>query len=311
MSKHALVVGTRGSALALWQAEHVVERLRASVPPVEAQVKRITTYGDRVRDRALSQVGGRGLFVKEIEHALLAGEVDLAVHSLKDMPTELPDGLMLGAILERADPRDALVSGDGTSTLSTLLVGATIGTSSLRRRAQLLAARADLEVVDLRGNVGTRLRKLRDGDCDAVVLAVAGLVRLGHAGAITQYLPLEVMLPAVGQGALCVEVRAGDSATRAVVARLDHRPTHQAALAERAFLRRLEGGCQVPVGAYAEVDGDQLDLQGLVALPDGASILRDEIQGEAAHAARLGQELAERMLAAGGRAILEEVRRGQ
>jgi hydroxymethylbilane synthase len=310
MSKQTLIVGTRGSTLALWQAEHVIERLRAIRPHLDLHLKTIKTHGDLVRDRALSQVGGKGLFVKEIESALLAGEIDLAVHSLKDMPTELPRGLALGAILARADARDALVvRGQGTD-LADLPEGAVVGTSSLRRRAQVLAQRPDLRVRDLRGNVDTRLRKLRSGQYDAVVLAAAGLVRLGHADEIDQYLPPNLMLPAVGQGALCVEIRANDSATRSLLAPLDHEPTHQATSAERAFLHRLEGGCQVPVAAYGQVHDSELQLWGLAASLDGKQLVKDEIRGPATSAVRLGSELAERVLAGGGQAILEEIRRG-
>lgn len=308
--KERLIIGTRASALALWQTDFVARRLRALLPGLEVEVRHIETLGDRVRDRALSLVGGKGLFVKEIEEALLAGEVDLAVHSLKDMPTEQPPGLVLGAILERADPRDALVSSLGTGDLAALPPGARVGTSSLRRRAQLLAARPDLQVSDLRGNVDTRLRKLYRGEYDAVVLAVAGLARLGHEEAFDQALPPEVMLPAVGQGALCVEVRADDAATLGRLAPLDHRPTRQATVAERAMLRRLEGGCQVPIGAYGQVDGGHLRLRGLVASPDGGRVLRDEVQGPAAEAERMGTLLAEQLLAAGAGEILAAVRRG-
>jgi len=232
--KDRLVIGTRASALALWQTEYVAAQLRAQLHGLEVEVRRIETRGDQVRDRALSLVGGKGLFVKEIEEALLAGEVDLAVHSLKDMPTEQPPGLLLAAILERADPRDALVSRQGTGGLAALPTGARVGTSSLRRRAQLLAARPDLQVADLRGNVDTRLHKLYAGEYEAIILAVAGLARLGHDEAFDQALAPEVMLPAVGQGALCVEVRVEDAATRARLAPLDHSPTRQATVAERA-----------------------------------------------------------------------------
>ena len=305
-----LVVGTRGSPLALWQTEHVVEQMRATRPHLDVELKTIKTQGDLVRDRALSQVGGKGLFVKEIENALLAGEIDLAVHSLKDMPTKQPEGLALGAILERADPRDALVVADGMGSLAALPQRARVGTSSLRRRAQLLAARPDLQVADLRGNVDTRLRKLRAGEYDAVMLAAAGLVRLGHADAIGQYLPVDLILPAVGQGALCVEVRADDEATQTLIAPLDHAPTRQATEAERTFLHRFGGGCQVPVGAYAEVSDGELRLLGLVASLDGTLLVRDEIRGPATVAVRLGTELAERVLAAGGESILEALRYG-
>jgi hydroxymethylbilane synthase len=317
MTSRKLVIGTRASALALWQTGYVVDQLRAVAPDLNVQIETIQTRGDRVRDRALSQVGGKGLFVKEIEDALLCGGsqghaagIDLAVHSLKDMPTEQPEGLVLGAILERADPRDALVVRGGRGRLNTLPAGARVGTSSLRRRAQLLAARPDLVVLDLRGNVDTRLRKLRQGQYDAVVLAAAGLARLGRAGAISQVLPLDLMLPAVGQGALCVEVRADDGATLDLIAALDHAPTRRAAEAERALLRCLEGGCQVPIGAHAQLDGDSLHLQGLVAALDGSRLVRDEVCGPASEAAELGSALARRLLAAGGEEILEEVRRG-
>jgi hydroxymethylbilane synthase len=309
MSQRTLVAGTRGSVLALWQAEHIRKRLCAFHPELDVVVKTIQTRGDLVLNLALSQVGGKGLFVKEIEQALLAGEIDLAVHSLKDMPTEQPDGLVLGAILERADSRDALVVRDGGDGLLALPSGARVGTSSLRRRAQLLAVRSDLEVLDLRGNVDTRLRKLGEGQYDAMVLAVAGLVRLGHAEAITQFLPVETMLPAVGQGALCIEVRSDDETIRGLISMLDHPPTRQTTEAERALLRRLEGGCQVPIGAFAEATEGMLRLRGLIAALDGSRLVRDEIRGPAADAAPLGTALAERMLSAGGEAILEEIRR--
>jgi hydroxymethylbilane synthase len=309
MSTHRIIVGTRGSALALWQTRHVVERLQAVSPDLDVHVEIIQTQGDLVRDRALSEVGGKGLFVKEIENALMAGEIDLAVHSLKDMPTEQPGGLALGAILERADPHDALIVRDGPDGLDSLPHGAHVGTSSLRRRAQLLAARPDLQILDLRGNVDTRLRKLIEGQYDAVVLAAAGLIRLGHALSPRQLLPLDLMLPAVGQGALCIEVRTEDEITQELIAPLEHLPTRRAAEAERAFLRRLEGGCQVPIGALAQVEGDRISLSGLIASPDGARLVRDQVQGSASDAVPLGVALAERLLAAGGHEILQEVRR--
>jgi hydroxymethylbilane synthase len=310
MNKQTLKVGTRGSALALWQTQHVVERLRAVAPGLDPRVETIKTHGDLVRDQALSKVGGKGLFVTEIEAALLSGKIDLAVHSLKDMPTELPHGLTLAAILERADPRDALVIDGRGGSLVTLPAGARVGTSSLRRRAQLLAARPDLRVLDLRGNVDTRLRKLSAGDYEAIVLAAAGLLRLGRATVVAEYLPLDVMLPAVGQGALCVETRVDDEATQELVATLDHLPTRQAIQAERAFLQRLEGGCQVPIAAHAGIGNGRLRLQGLVASLDGARLVRDEIQGPVAEAGRLGTALAERLWAAGAGKILEGIARG-
>ena len=310
MSDRRLVVGTRGSSLALWQAERVSMELQTLHPDLSLVIRTIETRGDLVRDRALSQVGGKGLFVKEIEGALLAGEIDLAVHSLKDMPTEQPEGLALGAILQRADPRDALVArASGDVDLSALPKGARLGTSSLRRKAQALASRSDLQVADLRGNVDTRLRKLSEGQYDAIVLAVAGLARLGRADSISSILPADVMLPAVGQGALCIEVRAADERTSRLIAPLDHIPTRRATGAERAFLRSLEGGCQVPIGALAQADGAQVHLRGLVAALDGSRVLRDDIHGPAEQAEAVGKELAERLLAAGGDEILEEVRR--
>jgi hydroxymethylbilane synthase len=310
MSTEKLTIGTRGSSLALWQTDHVAELLQRSQPSLEIEIQIIKTRGDLVRDRALSQVGGKGLFVKEIEQALFAGEIDLAVHSLKDMPTEQPEGLVLGAILERAEAHDALVVRGQEQTLATLPPGARIGTSSLRRRSQILASRSDLQVLDLRGNVDTRLRKLREGQYEAVVLAAAGLVRLGHAQAISQILPAEVMLPAVGQGALCVEARIGDEVVGPLLSRLDHLATRQATQAERSFLQRLEGGCQVPIAAFAEAHGDQLYLRGLVASLDGRRLVRDEIRGPASDADQMGRELAERILTAGGRAVLEEIELG-
>lgn len=309
MGKHLLVAGTRGSALALWQTRRVAGLLQAAHPGLEVRMRTIRTRGDAVADRPLPQVGGKGLFVTEIEDALAAGEIDLAVHSLKDMPTEQPEGLVLGAILERADARDALLVRGGAGDLWSLPEGARVGTSSLRRQAQLLAVRPDLRTLDLRGNVDTRLQKLQDGQYDAIVLAVAGLERLGLAGAISQVLPPEVVLPAVGQGALCVEVRAGDAGTRSLVAALDHAPTRRAAEAERALLRRLSGGCQAPVAAYARPAGGEIVLQGLVAAPDGTRLVRDEIRGPAADAEGLGTDLGGRLLAAGGAAILEELGR--
>jgi hydroxymethylbilane synthase len=310
MSKKRLTIGTRGSNLALWQTNHVAELLQRTQPDLEIEMQIIKTQGDLVRDRALSQVGGKGLFVKEIEQALLAGEIDLAVHSLKDMPTAQPDGLVLDAILERADPHDALVVRGEEQTLAALPPGARVGTSSLRRRSQVLAIRPDLQILDLRGNVDTRLRKLREGQYEAVVLAAAGLARLGRAGAISQILPVDIVLPAVGQGALCVEARTGDTVTGPLLSSLDHPPTRQATQAERSFLGRLEGGCQVPIGAFAEVYGNHLHLRGLVASLDGRRLVRDGIQGSASDAEQMGRELAERILKAGGRAILEEIERG-
>ena len=312
MSTSPLVIGTRGSALALQQTEYVAAKLRAMAPGIDLHVLKIRTQGDRVRDRALSQIQGSGFFVKEIENALLVREVDLAVHSLKDVPTELSDGLVLGAILERADPRDALLLHDGSGDLQTLRKRARVGTSSLRRRAQLLAARPDLEIGDLRGNVDTRLRKLRAGEYDAIVLAVAGLIRLGLQGQITQWFPLELMLPAPGQGALAVECRACDAATLAIVQCLHHDPTWAAVTAERAFLQGLGSGCAAPVAAYAAEESrggeNRLRLQGLVASLDGQQVVRVDGKGSPEEPDRLGHDLALEALSNGASRILEAIR---
>jgi hydroxymethylbilane synthase len=291
-------IGSRGSALALWQAEHVKGRLQGLGHAVEIVV--ITTTGDRVQDRRLESVGGKGAFLKEIEEALLADEVDLAVHSLKDVPTTLPDGLRLTAILERADPRDVLLSG-GTR-LDSLPLGARVGTTSLRRRAQLHARRPDLDVQDLRGNVDTRIRRLREGAFDAILLARAGLVRLGRADEATEVLEPEVMLPAPGQGAIAIESRADDQATAAAVSALDHPQTARAVTAERAFLAALHGGCNVPLGAYAEPDALGLRLRGLVAREDGTRVVRGERRGDDAGA--IGRALADELLAQGAAELL-------
>jgi hydroxymethylbilane synthase len=294
-------IGTRGSALALWQAEHVKGRLTALGEAVELRV--ITTTGDRVLDRPLEAVGGKAAFLKEIEEAMLAGEIDLAVHSLKDVPTALPPGLTLCAVLERADPRDALLSASGRG-LRDLPAGAKLGTTSLRRRAQILAARRDLVVADLRGNVDTRIRRLREGAFDAVVLAMAGLGRLGRAGEITEILEPDVLLPAPGQGAIALECRESDEGLRAKAARLDHAPTARAVSAERALLAALGGGCNVPLGAYAQpADGaGELWLRAFVATTDGRHLIRAE--GRGGPAADLGRHVAEDLLARGARDLL-------
>jgi len=307
-----LIIGTRGSKLALWQAGFVAERLRRAYPDLTLEIKRIATTGDKILDAPLARIGGKGLFTKELEAALLAKEADLAVHSLKDFPTVFPPGLVLAAVTERDDPGDALVS-PRYGRIENLPPGARIGTSSLRRRAQLLFCRPDLTVVELRGNVDTRLAKLSAAGLDGVVLAVAGLRRLGRADAITQILPPEICLPAAGQGALAVEARAGDEATLALLACLDHAPTRRAAAAERAFLAVLGGGCQVPVGVHGKVAGTRLELEAAILSPDGRRRVHDRVIGDAGAAAdlrtaeELGRSLAERLLLAGGREILAEI----
>jgi hydroxymethylbilane synthase len=300
-----LVVGTRGSALARWQAEHVSDRLRAADAELSVELLVIRTRGDKILDVPLAKVGGKGLFVKEIEQALRRREVDLAVHSMKDLPSELVEGLTLAAVTEREDPRDALVSRRGG--LEALPPGARVGTSSLRRRCQLLQLRPDLEVAELRGNVDTRLRKLDEGRYDAVLLAAAGLRRLGHAARITELLEPRWMIPAVGQGALGIEARADDAALLERLALLHHAPTAATVTAERSFLGRLGGGCQVPVAAHGRLEGETLTLEALIGHPSGAPTYRGEAAGPAAEARRLGEGLADELLRRGGRAVLDEV----
>ena len=284
--------------LARWQAEHVKERLTALGHEVSLVV--ITTTGDRVLDRRLESVGGKGAFLKEIEEGLEARQVDLAVHSLKDVPTVLPDGLELCAILERADPRDALLSSG--AGLDDLPQGATVGTTSLRRQAQLRAVRPDLSLADLRGNVDTRIRRLREGRFDAILLAMAGLVRLGRADEVTEPLDPRRFIPAPGQGAIALECRADAAAVREAVAPLDHPSTKRRVTAERAFLAALGGGCNVPLGAHAVEDGENLELIGLVARIDGSEVLRGERRG--AEAEEVGRSLAEELLSRGAGPLL-------
>jgi hydroxymethylbilane synthase len=291
-------IGSRGSALARWQAEHVQARLRALGHEVE--IRTITTTGDRIQDRRLEAVGGKGAFLKEIEEALLARQVDLAVHSLKDVPTDQPAGLHLVAMLERADPRDALLSAG--PALRELPAGARIGTTSLRRRAQVLALRPDLLVQDLRGNVDTRIRRLREGDFEAILLARAGLVRLGREGEATEVLEPDVLLPAPGQGAIALECRTDDAETAAAVEPLHHAATSWAVSTERAFLAALHGGCNVPLGAHAVASNGMLWLRGLVAREDGSSLVRGERRGS--DPLEVGRALAGDLLARGAAGLL-------
>jgi len=296
-------VGSRGSRLALIQARSTMTALNA-----ETELVIIETHGDRVTDRPLSQVGGSGLFIKEIESALLEDRIDIAVHSMKDVPSVVPEGLTLAATLERIDAGDALITktpGNGTDSISSLPRDARLATGSLRRRSQLLAARPDLSVEDLRGNVPTRLDKLDASTWDAIILATAGLVRLGLDERITARISIEEMIPAVGQGALAIEARADDNAVLAAVAPLNHEPSQRAVACERAFLARLEGGCQVPIGAHATVHGDRLQLHGYVGAVDGSRHLRRESTGDAPEAVGLG--LAEEMLELGAAEIIRSV----
>lgn len=299
-------IATRKSALALWQAEYVKARLEFFHPGLVVELVPMSTQGDKILDTPLAKIGGKGLFVKELETAMLEDRADIAVHSMKDVPVEFPEGLMLSTICEREDPRDAFVSNQ-YSSLDQLPQGAVVGTSSLRRQCQIKALRPDLQIRDLRGNVNTRLAKLDAGEYDAIILAAAGLIRLGFQTRIAIYLPVSQSLPANGQGAVGIECRSDDAAVRALLAPLEHTATRQAVLAERAMNRALQGGCQVPIGAFAEIDGDQLHLRGLVGQLDGQQILQAEVRGAASEGEALGQQLAEKLLAQGAGAILAAV----
>ena len=304
--KNQIIIGTRGSKLALWQADYIEQRLREEYPGLSVTQKRVTTKGDRILDVPLAKIGGKGLFTKELEEEMLSGGIDLAVHSLKDMPAKVPDGLVIAAVTKRLDPGDALVS-NRFSSFEELPKGARVGTSSLRRRAQILCARPDLEMLDLRGNVNTRLRKLDEGEYDAIVLAVAGLKRLGFADRIRQVLPREMVLPAVGQGALAIETREDDKETRDMLAFLRDDDTICCTEAERSFLARVEGGCQVPVGVYATAEGDGLKVEAVIASLDGQRFYRGDVNGTRRDAAKLGENLAEKLLDEGGAEILKEL----
>ena len=295
--KTVLKIGTRQSKLALWQSLHVADRLKKSHPELEIELVKIVTKGDKVLDAPLAKIGGKGLFTKELERALLDGSIDIAVHSLKDLPTVLPAGLIIGAVTQRAETKDALVS-EKYASLKALPFGAKVGTSSLRRRAQLLALRPDLNVVDVRGNVDTRLQKVSDGHLDALILAAAGLQRLGYEKKIKEILPYDLMLPAVGQGALAAECRAADEETLELLA--------LATAAERAFLALIGGGCQVPVGVHASLIGEKIILTALIASLDGKKAIKRKTEGAALCGKELAEKLAEEMLSAGGRDILRE-----
>ena len=301
-----LRIATRRSPLALWQAEHVAGALRARNPDLDVALVAMRTSGDKMLDAPLAKVGGKGLFIKELEHALLDGRADIAVHSMKDVPVELPPELHLPVIMARADPRDALVA-TRFAALEALPPGAVVGTSSLRRRCQLAARRPDLRIETLRGGVDTRLRRLDDGDYDAIVLAVSGLERGGHAARVTEALDVTTMLPAAGQGALGIECRRGDTRVEALIAPLACARSSACVLAERAFNRRLEGGCQVPIAAYATLADGKMGLEGLVASLDGTRVLRARAGGAGDEAESLGAEAASSVLKQGAGEILAEI----
>ena len=303
-----LRIATRKSALALWQAEFVKAELERFHPDLTVELVPMSTQGDIILDTPLAKIGGKGLFVKELEQAMLDGRADIAVHSMKDVPVEFPEGLELNTICEREDPRDAFVSNKYKS-LDELPQGAVVGTSSLRRQCQVRALRPDLDIRDLRGNVNTRLAKLDNGDYDAIILAAAGLLRLEMPERIADFIEPETSLPANGQGAVGIECRSNDERVKALLAPLEHTETRIRVLAERAMNRRLEGGCQVPIGAYALVNGEQVHIRGLVGAVDGSEILRDEVSGSVENAEQLGVQLAEQLLAQGADKILAEVYR--
>ena len=310
MSIEQLRIATRKSPLALWQAEHVRARLQQLHPGLLVELLTMSTQGDRVLDSPLAKIGGKGLFVKELEQGMLAGKADIAVHSMKDVPAELPAGLEIGAILEREDPRDAFVS-NRFNALAELPQGARVGTSSLRRQCQLRAVRPDLEILDLRGNVNTRLAKLDAGDYDAIVLASAGLKRLGMAERITRALEPEDMLPAIAQGVIGIECRSDDATVKTLIEPLNHAETGLRTQAERAMNAALAGGCQAPVAGFSTITGDSIALRGLVGWPNGSAIIRGEISGLAAQAAVLGEQLAQELLQRGARPILDELLGGE
>lgn len=306
MSQNLIRIATRKSPLAMWQAEFVKAELERIHPGLVVELLPMSTKGDIILDTPLAKVGGKGLFVKELEVAMLEGQADIAVHSMKDVPVEFPEGLGLEVICEREDPRDAFVSNTYKS-IDELPQGAVVGTSSLRRQCQIRAARPDLVIKDLRGNVGTRLGKLDAGEYDAIILAAAGLIRLELNERIASFISEEESLPANGQGAVGIECRTDDERVKALLAPLEHKETRHRVLAERAMNTRLEGGCQVPIGAFATVDGDTLFLRGLVGNPDGSEIIRGEITGPVAEFEQLGVALADELLGKGAKTILEAV----
>jgi hydroxymethylbilane synthase len=306
MTKKKFILGTRGSKLALWQSEHVAAILKEKAG-VDVELRIIKTQGDKIIDVALAKIGDKGLFVKELETALLDEAVDFAVHSSKDVPTQLPDGLTLGAFLKRVDPRDVIISKSGKG-IDDLPAGSVVGTSSLRRIAQILNRRPDIVIKDVRGNLDTRLRKMDNGEFDAIILAAAGLDRMGWNSHITERISSDVMVSAVGQGAIAVETRSDDEDVRELMTHLEDPETRSAVIAERALLRELEGGCQIPIGALGVLDNGKLKLTGMVAGLDGTKLLKDTITGDPDDAENLGVELARKLVSMGADKILAEVR---
>ncbi len=307
MTAGSIKIGTRGSKLALWQANWVRSALQSQNPSFLFELVIIKTKGDKILDVPLAKVGGKGLFVKEIEDGLLKGQIDLAVHSMKDMPVDIPSGLCVGAIPEREDPRDVIIAREGV-LFSKLKKGAAVGTSSLRRSSQLLHARPDLIIKSLRGNLDTRLKKLETENLDAIILAAAGVKRLGLENRITEYLDEDVMLPAVGQGALCIEIRENDSKVASFVESIEHPGTRKIVMGERAFLNHLEGGCQVPLAAYGKIEHGIFDLCGLLATIDGATVFKETLSGPDDDSELVGIKLAERMIAKGAKKIIDDLK---
>jgi hydroxymethylbilane synthase len=305
--KKIIKIGTRGSQLALYQAEKVKATLEQVFPELQVDLKIIKTKGDKILDVALSKIGDKGLFTKEIENELLDGSVDLAVHSLKDLPTTLPEGLKLGAVLERGEFRDALVSRTGKK-LSELEAGDVIATSSLRRQAGLMKLNNQLIIKDIRGNVNSRLKKMEEGYCDAMIMAAAGLQRLGLDQYITEIIDPEIITPAVSQGAIAIEIRQNDPEIESYIQKINHAPTWNAIVAERAFLAHLQGGCQVPLGCYSKISGENLTLTGFVASTDGTQYIQETISGEITNGEKLGIAMAEKMMAKGATEILSHIK---
>ncbi len=304
MANNTIRIATRKSPLAMWQAEYVRDRLMEIHPDLTVELLGMSTQGDKILDSPLAKIGGKGLFVKELEQRMLEGDADIAVHSMKDVPVEFPEGLHLSVICEREDPRDAFVSNHYAS-LEDLPQNAKVGTSSMRRQSQIRAIRPDLQIIDLRGNVNTRLRKLDEGNYDAIILAAAGLIRLGFEERITQTLETDVSLPAIGQGAVGIECRSNDERINNLIAPLNHAETRTRVLAERAMNNRLEGGCQVPIAGHSVLENGELYLRGLVGSPDGNTMVRAERRGPADTAEAMGTDLADELLANGAREILQ------